>query len=71
MFGDGLRVVIGQAKQIHQSCCLLGRSVMNNLSCMTDVLDVCSAPFTAEVWEMMLKLLKVNGASRLMIRSLN
>lgn len=32
--------MIGQAKQIHQSCRLAGRSVMNNLSGMTDVLDV-------------------------------
>lgn len=40
MLGDRWRQVIGQAKQIHQSCCLPGRSVMNNLSRMTDVLDV-------------------------------
>lgn len=40
MLGDRQREVIGQAKQIHQSCRLPGRSVMNNLSRMTDVLDV-------------------------------
>lgn len=40
MWGDARREVIGQAKQMHQSCCLPGSSVMNNLSGMTDVLDV-------------------------------
>lgn len=40
MLGDRQREVIGQAKQIHQSCCLPGRSVMNNLSGVTDVWDV-------------------------------
>lgn len=39
--------MIGQAKQIHQSCCLPGRSVMNNLSMMTDVLDVWLPGITA------------------------
>lgn len=48
MLGDRLREVIGQEKQIHQSCCLSGRSVMNNLSRMTDVLDVWMFGFTAE-----------------------
>ncbi len=47
MLGDGLREVIGQAKQIHQSCRLPGRSVMNNLSGMTDVLDVWLPGITA------------------------
>ena len=32
--------MIGQAKQMHQSCCLPGSSVMNNLSGMTDASDV-------------------------------
>lgn len=40
MLGDTQRKVTGQAKQIHQSCCLPGRSVMNNLSGMMDVSDV-------------------------------
>lgn len=47
MLGDRLREVIGRAKQIHQSCCLPGRSVMNNLSRMTDVLDVWFPGITA------------------------
>lgn len=47
MLGDRLREVIGQAKQIHQSCCLPGRSGMNNLSRMTDVLDVRLPGITA------------------------
>lgn len=40
MLGDTQTKVTGQAKQIHQSCCLPGRSVMNNLSGMMDVSDV-------------------------------
>lgn len=47
MLGDGLREVMGQGKQIHQSCCHPGRSVMNNLSRMTDVLDVWFPGITA------------------------
>lgn len=47
MLGDRLREVIGQAKQIHQSCHRPGRSVMNNLSRMTDVLDVWFPGITA------------------------
>lgn len=39
--------MIGQEKQIHQSCRLPGRSVMNNLSRMTDVLDVWFPGITA------------------------
>lgn len=48
MLGGRLREVIGQAKQIHQSCCLAGSSVMNNLSRMTDVGDVWFPGITAE-----------------------
>lgn len=38
---------MGQAKQMHQSCRLRGSSVMNNLSGMTDVLDVWFPGITA------------------------
>lgn len=40
MLRDKQREVIGQAEHMHQSCWLPGRSVMNNLSRMTDVSDV-------------------------------
>ena len=41
------REVKGQAQQMHQSCCLPGSSVMNNL--MTDVLDVWCPGITAVI----------------------